>query len=117
MKRTALLSALCLVVFFSCEDDDFDLFDSGLTQIALEQKCVRYVDREIEEPGDGLSWERALPTVEEAIESAKEEVGEEKECEVRVKGEVNDKETFSRLLTLSSNIKIESIPLLVEIGM
>jgi hypothetical protein len=105
MKKAALF-AVCLFVLFSCEENDWDFFDSGLEQQAMTKKCARYVDREIEEPGDGLSWERALPSVEEAIESAKQEVGEEAECEIRVKGEVEDMEFFTTRIPQSGNIKI-----------
>jgi predicted outer membrane repeat protein len=48
-------------------DADTETFDQGTD---LEATCVRYVDGDVTDPGDGLSWNSALGSLRNGIESA-----------------------------------------------
>ena len=87
-------------------EDEWGLFDSGTVEQALTEGCVRYVDQEIAEPGDGSSWERAMISVEDVVEFAREAVGDEERCEIRVAGEVEDRDSLEFLAPASGNIKV-----------
>ncbi len=80
-----------------CERCDLELQSSGLddeprytgncTLIDSCSECVRYVDGQVPSSGDGLSWARALQTVQEGIDAAHQAVEDAPEldhCEVWV---------------------------------
>ncbi len=104
MKTKAILT-MCLFILAAC-DENFDAeMDAGLVmQITEESDCVRYVDPEAEPGGDGLSWETALPTMEDGVDVAAETEGV---CQVWVKGDSEiDMESLSDLLDDNDNVKV-----------
>ncbi len=85
MKKVVLL-IVGLFVLQGCEENDGSL--SGDTDVQLEAvapDCVRYVDPEAEQGGDGLSWETACDDIQVAVDSAEEAAGDEGTCEVWLK--------------------------------
>ena len=92
--KTVLYAIFCtvmanLLVACACEENGYDdFFEDGSTFEEVIPECVRFVDEEADERGDGLSWETAFSTLEEGIASANTANLDSEEavsCEVWVK--------------------------------
>ncbi len=111
MKKFVLLTVIGLVtVLFSCEENDEweDVGDTDRVQQALTeaQDCVRYVDTQALPGGDGLSWETAVVSVEDALAIEEGEGDSENPCEVWIKGSSENVELPAEIVAQDKNLQI-----------
>ncbi len=111
MKKVVLLMVVSLVALFvACEENDVweGEMDASTIQQALTEapECVRYVDTQAVPGGDGLSWETAVVSVEDALELEVEEVDAEEPCEVWVKGAVESSQQLAEIVPKDTNIRV-----------
>lgn len=105
--RAAIFFCMIISPTFSCEESDFmAFFDAGEREEGEGEapRCVRYVDENAEESGDGLSWETAHTNVEEAV-STIQATNERASCEVLVSGNVSN-DRVDKLNLENPNIRI-----------
>ncbi len=102
MKNHLLFLFLLTVSISACEENDVweDTMDASIFQQAMssEPECVRYVDRNGDPEGDGLTWSSAFNSIEEAVDALSEVFHSEVSCEVWIKGDVDaaQLEAFSK---------------------
>ncbi len=106
-----IITLLLLFFLLGCEENDFDDFSMDAGDLAaarsVEPSCVRYVDFEAEDEGDGLSWETAFIGLQLAIDAAATETEKEEHCEVWVKGD-NKEELSSSSPSHRDNVDVFS---------
>ncbi len=103
----------CFISLFvsSCAEENSSNMspEAGTEFQALKGVCVRYVDREAQPGGDGVSWETAFNTVQDGIDAPGVIAGIDNTCEVWVKdiAIINDENgTFKDSIIIDKNVDI-----------
>ena len=79
-------AVIALVYSVACDEMGFEENEAGVVEVQEElSTCVCRVDGEIENPGDGKTWETACQTVDECVDRLETDPEISKGCEVWVR--------------------------------
>jgi len=79
-------AVIALVYSVACDEMGFEENEAGIVEVQEElSTCVCRVDGDIENPGDGKTWETACRTVDECVERLDTDPDVKKGCEVWVR--------------------------------
>jgi len=79
-------AVIALVYSVACDEMGFEENEAGVVEVQEElSTCVCRVDGEIENPGDGKTWETACQTVDECVDRLETDPDVNKGCEVWVR--------------------------------